>query len=173
MDVILVKQQGRNGDAQRKPLLEKRWYAWELEQVAAQEKVQIVDLFKLWQDHCISIGADRTTQLYMNGDTLHPNRQGAEKLAELFATQFKQKPDAAVQPTEPPAAEPPATEPTAPTLPEPETQDEFHYGDVNFDGEVDVFDLALVKRQLTNGIFGRNALRRGDVDADGNITGLF
>ncbi len=178
MEVILVKQQGRNGDAQRKPLLEKRWYAWELEQVAAQEQVQIVDLFNLWQNYCISIGADKTTQLYMNGDTLHPNRQGAEKLAELFATQFKQKP-AAQQPTEPPVTEPtvteppvtepPATEPTAPTLPEPETQDEFCYGDVNFDGEVDVFDLALVKRQLTKESFGRNALRRGDVDADGKV----
>ena len=91
----------------------------------------------------------------MNGDTLHPNRAGAEKLAELFATQFKQKPAAAVQPTEPPAAEP-----TAPTLAEPEIPDSFYYGDVNFDGEVDVFDLALVKRQLINGILGRNALRR-------------
>ena len=92
MDVILVKQQGRNGDAQRNPLLSSRWYAGELDSIAKAENVQIVDLFNLWQDHCIKIGADQTTALYMNGDTLHPNRAGAEKLAELFATQFKQTP---------------------------------------------------------------------------------
>ena len=111
MEVILVKQQGRNGDAQKNPLLERRWYAWELDQVAAQEQVQSVDLFKLWQDYCISIGPDKTTQLYMNGDTLHPNRAGAEKLAELFATQFHQTPISTEPVTEAP------TEP--PTEPEP------------------------------------------------------
>lgn len=93
MDVILVKQQGRNGDAQRNPQLTSRWYAWELEQVGSAENCQVVDLFNLWQNYCISIGAEKTTELYMNGDTLHPNRAGAEKLAELFSTQFKQTPD--------------------------------------------------------------------------------
>ncbi|MBR6069507.1 MAG: hypothetical protein IKP78_02810 [Ruminococcus sp.] len=93
MEVILVKQQGRNGDAQRNPLLTSRWYAGELDNIGKNENVQVVDLFKLWQDHCISIGADKTTALYMNGDTLHPNRAGAEKLAELFATQFSQVPE--------------------------------------------------------------------------------
>ena len=173
MDVILVKQQGRNGDAQRNPRLESRWYAWELDQVAAQEKVQVVDLFNLWQDHCISIGADKTTQLYMNGDTLHPNRAGAEKLAELFATQFRQTPGTAQQPTEKPTELPtvPANDPDPSVLlPEPEEPEAFIYGDVNFDGMVDVFDLALLKRQLAKESFGRNALRRGDVNADGAVT---
>ena len=111
MEVILVKQQGRNGDAQKNPLLGSRWYAGELEQVAKSENVQIVDLFNLWQDYCVKIGADKTTQLYMNGDTLHPNRAGAEKLAELFATQFHQTPISTEPVTEAP------TEP--PTEPEP------------------------------------------------------
>ncbi|MBQ9807401.1 MAG: RICIN domain-containing protein [Ruminococcus sp.] len=92
MDVILVKQQGRNGDAQKNPLLKSRWFAGELDNVAKAENCQIVDLFNLWQNYCISIGANKTTALYMNGDTLHPNRAGAEKLAELFAGQFKQNP---------------------------------------------------------------------------------
>ena len=70
----------------------------------------------------------------------------------------------------PPATEPPVTEPPVPTLAEPETPDDFIYGDVNFDGAVDVFDLALVKRQLLQNCFGRNALRRGDVDADGTVS---
>ena len=90
MEVILVKQQGRNGDAQKNPLLSSRWYAGELDRIAKNENVQVVDLFNLWQDYCIKIGADKTNALYMNGDTLHPNRAGAEKLAELFSTQFKQ-----------------------------------------------------------------------------------
>ena len=98
MDVILVKQQGRNGDAQRNPLLTSRWYAWELEQVGKSENCKVVDLFNLWQNYCISIGADKTTALYMNGDTLHPNRGGAEKLAELFASEFNKTSPASALP---------------------------------------------------------------------------
>ena len=109
MEVILVKQQGRNGDAQKNPLLNSRWFAGELDTVAKAEKVQIVDLFNLWQDYCIQIGADKTTQLYMNGDTLHPNRAGAEKLAELFATQFQKTPTSTEPVTE--AVTEPPTEP--------------------------------------------------------------
>ena len=174
MEVILVKQQGRNGDAQRNPLLSYRWYAKELDAVAQAEQVQCVDLFKLWQDHCVQIGANKTTQLYMNGDTLHPNRQGAEKLAELFATQFKASPAAQEPATEPPT-EPPTEAPTEPptepakTLDEPADPEDFIYGDVNFDGVVDIFDLALVKKHLVQPVFGRNALRRADVDADGLV----
>ena len=93
MDVILVKQQGRNGDSQANPPITSRWFSKELDNISKAENVQVVNLFKLWLDHCASIGATKTTALYMNGDKLHPNRAGAEKLAELFATQFKQKPN--------------------------------------------------------------------------------
>ncbi|MBQ4466270.1 MAG: hypothetical protein II916_09990 [Oscillospiraceae bacterium] len=64
---------------------------------------------------------------------------------------------------------PEPTEPPLPDLTEPEAPDDFIYGDVNFDGEVDVFDMALMKRHLLHDVFGRNALRRGDVDADGKV----
>lgn len=104
MEVILVKQQGRNGDAQNNPPLKSRWFSGELDNVAKQEKVQAVDLFRLWLDYCTKIGPDKTTQLYMNGDKLHPNRAGAEKLAELFASQFKATPGTA--PQEPATEEP-------------------------------------------------------------------
>ena len=100
MDVILVKQQGRNGDAQRNPLLKSRWFAGELDSVGRSENCQVVDLFNLWQNYCIKIGADKTTALYMNGDALHPNRAGAEKLAELFASQFKQTPSGVTLPSQ-------------------------------------------------------------------------
>ena len=86
MTVILVKQQGRNGDAQRSPKLSGRWFGGSLDTIGKEQNVQVVDLFNLWQDYCISIGADATNNLYMSGDTLHPNRNGAIKLAELFCS---------------------------------------------------------------------------------------
>ncbi len=88
MTVYLVKQQGRNGDATRKPLLTSRWFAGQLDTIGAEQNVSVIDLFTPWQNHCISIGTDATTALYMNGDTLHPNRQGAMKLAEFAAAQI-------------------------------------------------------------------------------------
>lgn len=86
MEVILVKQQGRNGDATRNPLLTGRWFGGTLDQIGSELGLQVVDLFNLWQDHCISIGTDATTALYMDGDTLHPNRAGATVLAQLMAS---------------------------------------------------------------------------------------
>lgn len=86
MEVILVKQQGRNGDATRNPLLTGRWFGGTLDQIGSELGLQVVDLFNLWQDHCIAIGTDATTALYMDGDTLHPNRAGATVLAELVAS---------------------------------------------------------------------------------------
>lgn len=88
MKVILVKQQGRNGDATRKPLLTGRWFGDVLDQIGTEQDVQVIDLFTPWQDHCISIGETAATALYMENDTLHPNRQGALKLAEFAARQI-------------------------------------------------------------------------------------
>ena len=88
MEVILVKQQGRDGDASRKPLLSGRWFGDQLDKIGSEQDVQVLDLFNLWQDYCISIGAEASTALYMSGDTLHPNRQGAIKLAELATSQI-------------------------------------------------------------------------------------
>lgn len=88
MEVILVKQQGRNGDATRNPLLTGRWFGGTLDKIGTEQNVQVIDLFNLWQDYCISIGTDATTALYMDGDGLHPKRAGAIKLAELAASQI-------------------------------------------------------------------------------------
>lgn len=88
MEVILVKQQGRNGDASRSPLLTGRWFGTQLDTIGSEQNCVVIDLFNLWQDYCISIGTDATTALYMDGDTLHPNRNGAIKLAELVASQI-------------------------------------------------------------------------------------
>ena len=90
MDVILVKQQGRKGDSQLSPLLTGRYFTNELDQIAKEQDCQVVDLFKLWQDHCVSIGGAKADAMYI--DNVHPNRSGADKLAELFASQFKNSP---------------------------------------------------------------------------------
>ena len=86
MDVILIKQQGRKGDYSLSPLLKSRYFASELDQIASEQNCQVIDLFTLWQDYCISIGAANADAMYI--DNVHPNRAGADKLAELVASKF-------------------------------------------------------------------------------------
>ncbi len=86
MEVILVKQQGRKGDSSLNPLLKSRYFSAQLDQIASEQNCQIVDLFTLWQDYCVSVGASKADSMYI--DNVHPNRTGADKLAELFASKF-------------------------------------------------------------------------------------
>ena len=86
MEVILVKQQGRKGDYTKNPLLTSRWFAAELDKIGKEQNVKVVDLFNLFQNYCVSIGTDKADALFY--DNIHPNRQGALKLAELFAMQI-------------------------------------------------------------------------------------
>lgn len=48
----------------------------------------MIDLFNLFFDYCKSIDQEATTALYMENDTLHPNRAGVMKLAELAAAEI-------------------------------------------------------------------------------------
>lgn len=105
MDVILVKQQGRKGDYTKNPLLNSRYFAAELDQIAKEQNCQVVDLFNLFQDYCVSIGASKADALYI--DNVHPNRQGAMVLAELFAKQIDS--GIGTQPTDPPTPTNPPT----------------------------------------------------------------
>jgi lysophospholipase L1-like esterase len=88
MTVILVKQQGRASDVTNHPTLTGRWFGSTLDQIGTEQEVQVIDLFNLFFDYAKSIGQEATTTLYMDGDDLHPNRQGAMKLAELAASQI-------------------------------------------------------------------------------------
>ena len=85
MRVILIKQQGRANDITEHPNLTGRWFGSTLDQIGTEQDVEVLDLFRLFFDYCVSIGQEATTALYMENDTLHPNRQGAMKLAELAA----------------------------------------------------------------------------------------
>ncbi len=88
MTVYLVKQQGRATDVTNNPNLKGRWFGGTLDQIGQEQDVPVIDLFNLFFDYCKSIGQDATTALYMENDTLHPNRQGAMILAELAAGQI-------------------------------------------------------------------------------------
>lgn len=85
MRVILVKQQGRDADITRNPLLGGRWFGGQLDQIGAELGLEVVDLFNLWQNYRVAAGDKNPSPLYMSGDDLHPNRQGAMVLAQFMA----------------------------------------------------------------------------------------
>ena len=142
MRVILVKQQGRNGDCQRNPLLKTRWYGGALDRVGKKLNIEVVDLFNLWQNDCLKKSANEVSSLYMS-DGLHPNRAGATRLAELMYH--------AMQPLTP-TQDPVVTDPviTEPVITEP-TGDPLMQGDLNGDGRINAIDLTLAKRAALNG----------------------
>lgn len=74
-------------------------------------------------------------------------------------------------PTEPTPTEPP-TEPTTEPIGNYHAGDvdDLIIGDVNHDGVVDAFDLALVKRELLQSTLTRQDRRRADTDADGKVS---
>ncbi len=88
MTVILVKQQGRASDVTNNPNLTGRWFGSTLDQIGEEQNVQVIDLFNLFHDYCMSIGQEATTALYMEDDDLHPNREGAKILASMIASEI-------------------------------------------------------------------------------------
>lgn len=90
INVILVKQQGRHGDLNRNPKLGGRWFGGQLDTIAKEQNVQVIDLFNAWQDFGFSIGGyDAMTPYYASGDDLHQSAQGAKKNAELAQSLMK------------------------------------------------------------------------------------
>ncbi|MGN0483571.1 MAG: GDSL-type esterase/lipase family protein [Lachnospiraceae bacterium] len=93
IQVYLVKQQGRADDISRSKLLTGRWFGGALDKIGTEQNVPVIDLFNLAQDYFLSIGQEKTYDLYMDKsdgskDTLHPNREGAKVLAKLVAEQL-------------------------------------------------------------------------------------
>ncbi len=148
MRVILVKQQGRNGDCQRNPLLTGRWFGGALDSIGKELGIEVLDLFTLWQNHCMSIGADATTALYMSGDGLHPNRQGATVLAKLVADNIDFTKGA-----EPPQPEEP----------------DYLKGDINNDTVINVKDLAALKQGLLGEFATKSASKAADINEDNAV----
>ena len=88
MKVVLVKQQGRDGDILRNPKLTGRWFGSQLDRVGSELNIQVIDLFNLWQDFRISINDSNPSPYYLSGDDLHINRRGAKKIAEIISEQI-------------------------------------------------------------------------------------
>ena len=146
MKVILVKQQGRKGDYNLDPLLTGRYFTNELDQIAGEQNCQVINLFKLWQDHCVSIGGTKADAMYI--DNVHPNRSGAEKLAELFASQFDEVPYGEITTAAVTAAETKTyTTTTASTAAQ---MTAALYGDANCDGKVTISDAVTILQYIAN-----------------------
>lgn len=87
---ILVGQQGRKGDLGRG--LTSRWYNDILRDIAKEQEIQYIDLFKLFDDYKESLakkdgGVDKVAELYANED-LHISPKGAKKCAQIIASQI-------------------------------------------------------------------------------------
>lgn len=87
---VLVIQQGRKADLGRG--LQTRWYGAVLREVAKEQNVQLIDLFKLFDNYKESLakksgGTELVAALYANED-LHISPRGAKKCAQIIASQI-------------------------------------------------------------------------------------
>ena len=155
MRVILVQQQGRNGDCQRSPLLTGRWYNGAVARVGAALNIEVVNLFQLWQDYCLTKSVDEVNNMYMS-DGLHPNRQGATVLAKFMADVI----NSGTQPSGP-------DNPQDPDNPQiPEEREPLMQGDLDKDGRITAADLSLAKGIILNNATEYNLLQAADLNSD-------
>lgn len=91
--VILSTPQGRATDFNSDNVhnSENRWYRHSILALAKEENVPLVDLNVLSSTYFTSIGPEATGKLYMPGDSLHPNREGARQLANIVAEDLKRQ----------------------------------------------------------------------------------
>jgi lysophospholipase L1-like esterase len=91
--VVLSTPQGRATDFNSANVhtAENRWYNASTRALAQEEGVTLVELNKLSSAYFTSIGPAATLALYMTGDTLHPNREGAAQLARIVAADLKRQ----------------------------------------------------------------------------------
>ncbi|NYE07955.1 lysophospholipase L1-like esterase [Bacillus niacini] len=91
--VVLSTPQGRASDfnADGVHTSVNRWYRHSIIALTQEENVPLIDLNVLSSAYFTSIGPEATLALYMNGDTLHPNRAGATELARLVAEELKRQ----------------------------------------------------------------------------------
>lgn len=89
--VILSTPQGRatDFDANGVHTAVNRWYRQATLALAQEENTRLVDLNVLSSSYFTSIGPAATLALYIDGDTLHPNRAGATELARLVSRTLK------------------------------------------------------------------------------------
>ncbi|QBE67032.1 esterase [Pseudoduganella lutea] len=90
---VLVTPQGRATDfnAEGVHSATGRWYRRATLALAQEENVALVDLNVLSSAYFTQIGREATLELYMPGDSLHPNRAGAAELARLVAEDLERQ----------------------------------------------------------------------------------
>ena len=155
MRVILVQQQGRNGDCQRSPLLTGRWYNGAVASVGQNLNIEVVNLFQLWQDYCLTKSVDEVNAMYMD-DGLHPNRQGATVLAKFMA-------DAINSGSSDPGTNPGTDPGTTPVV---TAEDPLLQGDLDDDGRLTAKDLTLLKRVVTGANVSYSITQAADLNSD-------
>ena len=158
MTVILVKQQGRADDISRPTLLTGRWFGSQLDTIGKEQNVQVLDLFNLAQNYFLSIGQDKTNELYDSGDTLHFNRSGAKVLAKLVSenVDFRTGSDTPTVPVEPAEPEKPDT-----------VTVEYIKGDMDNDESITVVDLIILKNMIITGEISSHDILSADIDENG------
>ena len=152
MRVMLVKQQGRNGDCQRNPLLSGRWYGGALDRVGKALNIEVVDLFTLWQNYCLTKSANEVSGMYLD-DGLHPNRKGATVLAQFMA-------DAINSGSQP---QTPSDNPYEPPQDQPEP---LMQGDLDNNGVINAADLSLAKAVVLSQNASYNLIQATDLNGD-------
>ncbi|MCQ2469050.1 MAG: GDSL-type esterase/lipase family protein [Ruminococcus sp.] len=93
MTVYLVKQQGMLYDHIKYPVITNQWYGDKVEKIAESENVGIIDLFQPWLEFCLEktyYCVPDYYQSYEDGSVneIHPNKKGADILAEMAAEQL-------------------------------------------------------------------------------------
>ncbi|MBR5179566.1 MAG: beta-galactosidase [Lachnospiraceae bacterium] len=86
MTVYLVKQHSDLDTCFVNPPVEKMWFSDAIDDIAASEKVGVINMFIPWRDYCRNKGEEVAATYYNEG--VHPNAKGADKLAEIAAQQM-------------------------------------------------------------------------------------
>lgn len=88
MKVYLVKQHGTGGDTGRYPLPTHAWFGKQLDQIAASEKVETIDLFRPWLEMLLVNTFYEKIDYYAPGSSVEVTALGADKLAEMVYKQL-------------------------------------------------------------------------------------
>ena len=84
MKVYLVKQYGEMHDCSRYPVLTTKWFNSTLDEIAAAEQVEVIDLFQPWLEFCMEQTV-RIAKKYYCEDHVHANETGARVFAEMVS----------------------------------------------------------------------------------------
>ncbi len=128
-----------------------RWYRNATIEVTKEQNIRLCDLNVLSSKYFTSIGSSATLELFMSGDSLHPNRAGATELARLVYNDLKDQFTSSATPT----VKPSTPTPIAPII----------YGDVNGDGKFNSLDFAQFRLYLLGSSLPYPDY--GDVNGDG------